>query len=108
MKPRIPLILNAQGQWVTKPDEPDAYEQLIHKVEAISHSVFALITPVLKAGGGFDELALRELIYKNSLDAMTRLSRDELQVLVAISIADVVLERVKRDRYGKGTNDLLG
>ena len=85
----------------------DPINKLMHDLAEVITDVHALVRPTLKAGGGFDEPALKELVFKSCLDKVVRFSKDELQILICIVIADAVMDDIKSSPSGGDNPDLL-
>jgi hypothetical protein len=65
------------------------------------------VRPILKAGGGFDEAALKQTVFETCLDKVTVFSKDELQILICITVADAVMSDIQGNPSGNDKPDLL-
>ncbi len=66
------------------------------------------VLPIVQAGGYLkDRKALRAMICKLYLEQFSRLSKDELENMLAVVLTDFLDESIKKSPLGKGSNDLL-
>lgn len=86
---------------------PTAIDQLMYRMKSICDSTIRDITPVLKAGGGFDTQALREMVFKILAERLDNLSKDEMHSLLTILLADRLLTEIDKNPRGNDTPDLL-
>lgn len=83
------------------------FNKLISCINNVIEGTYQNVVPVLKAGGGFDTEALRQLVFTNALDGVHTLSKDELQILVATAVADDVMEKISTRPWGGDKPDKL-
>ena len=71
-------------------------------------SVRQMILPVVQAGGYIkDRKALRAMICKLYLEQFVRLSKDEIENMLAVVLTDFLDESIRKSPLGKPSNDLL-
>lgn len=85
----------------------DPMEKLMHSVADIITDVHRHVRPIVKAGGAFDTAALKQIIFTTTQESIYKLSKDELEILVIIQIADCVFDDIMRAPGGGDKPDLL-
>lgn len=89
----------------------DAFMQLLDKLAHILTDVKAHITPILKAGGGFDEPALKQMVFTFLQEEIhKKLNKDEREVLLVILLSDSTMDDIRTNPGGsdKGPDLLSG
>lgn len=84
------------------------FEEMFMQLNVCINDVQNIIKPILKAGGGFDEAALKPMIYKNLMERMDGFTKDELVAICTSVFADRLLEDVRANPRGNDNPDLLG
>ena len=99
------LVIDSLSAKHAKPD--NAINRLIDKLGSCLGNVQSTITPVLKAGGGFDKQALRALVFSSTMEQLSVFSKDELHNLLTIVLADRLMADIAANPSGNDKPDLL-
>lgn len=94
----------------TKSSQHSPIDKLMHDVADVLATVHAAVRPILKAGGGFDEPAIKQIIWTHTNELLRRFSRDELEVLVCVTLCDAIMDDISANPTGsdKGPDLLSG
>ena len=86
----------------------DPFNQLLDKLSHVLVDARVAVNPILKAGGGFDEPALKQIVFTTVRDNLyKKFDNDELLVLLTIMVSDNVMEDIKSNPWGNDKPDLL-
>lgn len=86
----------------------DPFNQLLEKLSHVLVDARVAVTPILKAGGGFDEPALKQIVYTCVRDSLhKKFDSEEMHVLLTIMICDNVMEDIRSNPRGNDKPDLL-
>lgn len=87
----------------------DPINALFDKLAHTLANVRAHVKPILKAGGGFDEPALKQMIFTFIRDELhTKYDKEEILTLLCITLSDATLDDVRSNPSGNDKPDLLG
>lgn len=106
------LVENAVNQMKFVQDAKSAMsDPVAQMMDRLSHLLVDArvhIKPVLQAGGGFDEPALKELIGKFVFEELHRVfSKEEQHAILTILLSDDILADVRNNPHGGDKPDLL-
>lgn len=93
-----------------KSDLNNPMDKLMHELADVIATVHANIRSILKAGGGFDEAPLKQIIWTHSQELLHNFSKEELEVLVCWMVSDTILTDISANPTGsdKGPDLLSG
>lgn len=81
--------------------------RLLARVESTLDEIHRNINPILKAGGGHDELALHATVFALVQQGLASFSKDEMHQILSILVSDRVMTSVKANPRGNDKPDLL-
>ena len=86
----------------------DPFNQLLDRLSHVLVNARVAVKPILKAGGGFDEAALKQIVYTCVRDDVwKKFDKEEMHVLLTIMICDNVMEDIRSNPRGNDKPDLL-
>lgn len=86
----------------------DPVNELMERLANLLVDVRVHVKPVLQAGGGFDEPALKELVSRFIFETLyKKFNKEEIHVLLTILISQETMNDIKANPFGNDNPDLL-